>query len=72
MKNASVWIIGSATALSLILGLVAPIEGAMQRQASAPDFAGNGSCVPFIANDVRYAEVELRLDAPERRPSFGF
>ncbi|HEX6994686.1 MAG TPA: hypothetical protein VF339_11135 [Gammaproteobacteria bacterium] len=72
MKYASVWVIASGTAMSLILGLAAPVEQTAQRRASGSDVAANGVCAPFIANDVRYAEVELRLDAPEPRTRFEF
>ncbi len=71
LKNASVWVIASGTALSLVLGLVAPVDEAVKRR-NASDVAANVSCTPFIANDVRHAEVELRLDATVSRPSFDF
>jgi|SRR5690606_2465341 len=76
MKHANVWVICSGLGLSLILGLVAPLEGLeppdASRQTGVADFVSTGPCVPFVADDVRYAEVELRLDSVDLRPRFEF
>lgn len=71
MRNASVWVIASGAALSLILGLVAPIDEAAERR-NGSDLTANTVCVPFVASDAHYVKVEWRPDAPERAPTFDF
>lgn len=76
MKNANVWVIASMMAAALILGFVAPLEGLEQRSrpdpTSSSESASNGTCIPFVTQGIRYAEVELRFEPSEREISFGF